>query len=1222
MVYKSICKKAFLVLAMTVSILLGAFCVSAETSTMVLYAPSDVTVKLYEGFYKTKTSDRVEVSATSTETVDGITYYSYDVEYAVYNYLVSGTGYYRVGKNINWTVEKAGTQFDVNPGKRTGNGNDPLDVRLYTDEVLEKVTPTEDSWAQDYPETFQTPYFTDREGKSQHQMTTNEEVWSFVNGLDATCNYMYTYTLATTPKHALDIPMAIFTQTDLSGVESWEDAAARVQANGKLTVHYQAHIHGNESAAGEASLAVIKKLTTQYGEDLLDKLNIYVIPVLSPDGAYDQDRQLTYYNPEVDPNRDMLRVETVEVEAHHRVMQAFQPELVVDSHEFTVDTTRSSGTYYDMMTAGGFTDNNGEAYKTYSAMLAGLPFDALREQGLRPNYYMNNVNGDDPNNGRNYTGGTGALYILLESRGIGYGTMTYDRRCVAHVISMTELLNYTYANAIEMQQVVDNEKARIVADGAVYDDGEQIVLESATEFYTQIDKSDFNMATGAEKKGKLQTYTYVAARSRIAPTAYVIPAGESWTQDVLDLMDKHTITYEFVPANSRIWLQQYTGTTTEATLTDEMRVLFPNGAYVFTKNQPMGIVLSQLMEPDVTDAADDSGTLAQSGMILAENSAFPIYRYIRDLNTEGAIDYDIAGANIPDSYVIYIDHSNGSNNNDGLTKDAPVKTVGEAYTRLISMMADAPADAHATLVLVNDINMADNTAFGKKHTFPVVVMGLTGTESINCNSNLLLNGPTTLQDLKLTHNGTSSTNAIYARGNALTIGENVTNVVGTGGYRFSLVGAANSAYSTTTASTNLTVKSGNWRSIYIAGYNNVQVTGNASLVMTGGSADRIAPTYNKPVGGNVTISLSNATINEYIFCGPLNKDNVAGNVSLTLGENVTAPVVWAGSRDAGNVTGDVTITVDGAQVGEIHGGAKNATGTVGSSTLVLKDDTAAQLADFDMVRLENDVRNITATGDVYLNLNGYDVTGTVTAGKLYGMDTTTNGYSDAACGYIANISGDVAPSSTYGSGTGLKRYLAITNEKGTSFHRIYVAVTGASITPENTGLNYKTAFIADQTVTDYINNTDGVVFGLKAQIAGYQPAYAVDTNGFTAYDGSSENIVLYTTRRTAIGNVMKTVSAAAEDIESLTNAQRAALEVTATAFVGIQKDGQITVLVESSGIGSTSSFQSMAEKADAAWTGLDYKVKKALHDMYDAFGADIEAAGWNVTNMKTEPEKA
>ena len=69
-----------------------------------------------------------------------------------------------------------------------------------------------------------------------------------------------------------------------------------------------------------------------------------------------------------------------------------------------------------------------------------------------------------------------------------------------------------------------------------------------------------------------------------------------------------------------IQLQQYGGTTSEATLTEEKSVTFPNGAYVFTMNQVGGRILANLMEPDVTDISAGNSTLVMAGMIPSDGT--------------------------------------------------------------------------------------------------------------------------------------------------------------------------------------------------------------------------------------------------------------------------------------------------------------------------------------------------------------------------------------------------------------------------------------------------------------------------------------------------------------------------------------------------------------------------------------------------------------------------
>ena len=103
----------------------------------------------------------------------------------------------------------------------------------------------------------------------------------------------------------------------------------------------------------------------------------------------------------------------------------------------------------------------------------------------------------------------------------------------------------------------------------------------------------------------------------------------------MELMDKHGITYTFIPKGSKVMLQQYG----EKGLLEETKVTFPEGAYVFCKNQIQGFNLSQLMEPQIEDHGTTKGTLVAQNIIHLEKGKYPIYRYIRDLNENGFIDY-------------------------------------------------------------------------------------------------------------------------------------------------------------------------------------------------------------------------------------------------------------------------------------------------------------------------------------------------------------------------------------------------------------------------------------------------------------------------------------------------------------------------------------------------------------------------------------------------------
>ena len=105
--------------------------------------------------------------------------------------------------------------------------------------------------------------------------------------------------------------------------------------------------------------------------------------------------------------------------------------------------------------------------------------------------------------------------------------------------------------------------------------------------------------------------------------------------------------------------------------------------------------------------------------------------------------------------------------------------------------------------------------------------------------------------------------------------------------------------------------------------------------------------------------------------------------------------------------------------------------------------------------------SVTVSGDLYLDLNGKTLAGlTITDGTLYGMDSTTDKYDNADnCGKIAQITGNYA--ADY-KNADAKRYLAVKEDSGLSFHRFYVGITNISLAPSVTGFGYKAEFYGDE----------------------------------------------------------------------------------------------------------------------------------------------------------------
>ena len=128
-------------------------------------------------------------------------------------------------------------------------------------------------------------------------------------------------------------------------------------------------------------------------------------------------------------------------------------------------------------------------------------------------------------------------------------------------------------------------------------------------------------------------------RSRIRPTAYVIPKDIPNAEKILYILDNQGAEYYELAPGSTADLKQYyyVGEYTyegsskgfTADLREETAVTFDQGAYVIPMDQVSGNVIAMTMEPDVNDSNGYDGTLVQYGLVSYDETTmnFPIYRY-------------------------------------------------------------------------------------------------------------------------------------------------------------------------------------------------------------------------------------------------------------------------------------------------------------------------------------------------------------------------------------------------------------------------------------------------------------------------------------------------------------------------------------------------------------------------------------------------------------------
>ncbi len=127
------------------------------------------------------------------------------------------------------------------------------------------------------------------------------------------------------------------------------------------------------------------------------------------------------------------------------------------------------------------------------------------------------------------------------------------------------------------------------------------------------------------------------------------------------------------------------------------------------------------------------------------------------------------------------------------------------------------------------------------------------------------------------------------------------------------------------------------------------------------------------------------------------------------------------------------------------------------------------------VRLVKDVKeNLTLSQDLYIDLNGHEMFGTMSANghKVFGMDTETDAYYsvDPGCFIYKDRAGNAIEPEKYMQSDNMKYYMCVATEKGFTFHRYYAGITKASLVPNVTGFGYKAEFCGDAVVRQQVES--------------------------------------------------------------------------------------------------------------------------------------------------------
>lgn len=598
----------------------------AIPGTLILTAPEDAELHLTSG-EESILPERRSARGRAVFVFAGLPAGEYHV------HLKSRT-HYSSDQQFFWTEEDraAGRVLEAATAPRGGRGWEPSDEVRYLAPAAEKILPSAPADFRKFAEYLQTPSFDP--SLAAHETAHQGAVRAYLNRTIASCKNAWLFSMGKSGKYRYDLPLVIFTETDLSGASTPEEAAALLRGNGKVKVHYQAQIHGNEPASCEGALAQIGALCGKKGARLLERMDLLIFPRANPDGARAFTRNEVAQNANL--NRDMFTARCPEVRALHRAVRAFRPEVVIDAHEYTFKTDLRVTHSNDILMSIGGGVNNGPALCRLSEEMMLRAIGSLRAEGLRGFAYNNvdtpkkgyTTNSINPTTGRLFRSLGGALSFLVESHGIRMGKNTFRRRTAAQFVAISDLLESVYDRAGEILEAVAAERRDLAARGENPDPARPFILRGETSQdpagEVRLPQPRFDFATGecVEPDRTVPVYRIdTAVRSRPFPRAYLVPRGGAREKEILERLDLLGIEHAFLPAGAKVRAQGYRPSGEFFELTPEREVSFPEGAIRVPTAQSALLYAAYLFEPDIGDAREGATSFVQTG-VLPPDSLF------------------------------------------------------------------------------------------------------------------------------------------------------------------------------------------------------------------------------------------------------------------------------------------------------------------------------------------------------------------------------------------------------------------------------------------------------------------------------------------------------------------------------------------------------------------------------------------------------------------------
>ncbi|KAL4938551.1 hypothetical protein BDV06DRAFT_231683 [Aspergillus oleicola] len=393
----------------------------------------------------------------------------------------------------------------------------------------------------------------------------------------------------------------------------------------KVRVWIQGGVHGNEPAGDETTQALLGKFDAEpeWAASLLDKIDLVILPRYNPDGEfYFQRTFATNY----DPNRDHIKLARQQTRDIKKLMDNFNPHVMVDMHEYSAYRSYGGGKYVHgadgLFSAAKNLNINGGIRSLSEELFAKNIADDMEAAGLRAEPYVTGSSvsnssivadfaeaGTDGKIGRNAVGLTQAVAFLLETRGIGLADQEFQRRTAAGLTMLGSIVQTAADNAEEVFQSVEGGIEEFIGsnDDIVVTD----YSENEIRPFTMVDIHNGSVVHPSVRFAS--TTPSFANLTRSRPEAYLIPVA--WTDLAERLavsgLEVETLDEPFEGAvealtitSAEIDTSYYEGVfpVTVTTESSERELSLPKGSFRVSTRQKNAALAMVALEPENIDS--------------------------------------------------------------------------------------------------------------------------------------------------------------------------------------------------------------------------------------------------------------------------------------------------------------------------------------------------------------------------------------------------------------------------------------------------------------------------------------------------------------------------------------------------------------------------------------------------------------------------------------------